>query len=246
MDDESHFNSRRAFLKSGLIAISTAALPSAASASDPRTNGQSEPAGQARFFNESEKQFLDAAVDRLIPPDEQWAGAAAAGVVNYIDLQMGGDWGKGKLICMQGPFRKGLSTQGYQLEYTPAELFRRSIGAINKTLQEQGTSFGAMAPADQDAFLSKLEKGELDLDGVPSGTFFDFLWKHTQEGYFADPMYGGNKNKVSWRMLGFPGAYTDFYDLVDKHGMELKREPMGIGDGPMQMHMNPTAMLRKE
>jgi len=246
MGDESHVNSRRNFLKSGLIAISTAALPSAASASSTGASGQSEPAGPALHFHEDEKLFLEAAVDRLIPPDERWTGAVGAGVVNYIDLQMAGDWGKGKLICMQGPFRKGLPTQGYQLEYTPAELFRRSIGAINKIFQEQGSSFSALPPAEKDEFLSKIEKGDLDLDGVPSNVFFDFLWKHTQEGFFADPIYGGNKNKVSWRMLGFPGAYTDFYDLVDQHGMALTREPIGIGDGAMHMQMNPTARLRKE
>lgn len=246
MGDESHLNSRRNFLKSGLIAISTVALPASAAAAERSGSPHATAIGQDRFFSESEKQFLEAAVDRLIPSDEHWAGAVQAGVVNYIDLQMGGDWGKGKLICMQGPFRKGAWTQGYQLEYTPSELFRRSIEAIDKTLEAQGTSFGALSPTDKDAFLERLEKGDLDLDGVPSNVFFDFLWKHTQEGFFGDPIYGGNKNKVSWRMLGFPGAYTDFYDLVDQHGMELKREPIGIGDGAMHMHMNPTATLRKE
>ena len=179
MGDESHVNSRRNFLKSGLIAISTAAIPSAASASSTGASGQSEPAGPARHFHEDEKLFLEAAVDRLIPPDERWTGAVGAGVVNYIDLQMAGDWGKGKLICMQGPFRKGLPTQGYQLEYTPAELFRRSIGAINKIFQEQGSSFSALPPAEKDEFLSKIEKGELDLDGVPSSVFSPPRWSIT-------------------------------------------------------------------
>jgi len=230
-------NSRRNFLKSSLIAISTAALPASAPAA---VVGSATPAAQ-HFFNEQERHFLEAAVDRLIPPDESWHGAAEAGVVNYIDLQMEGDWGKGNLIYRHGPFRKGSWTQGYQLEYTPAELFRRSINAINASFSSQGTAFSRLSPADRDAYLQRLEKGEFDLDGVPSNIFFDFLWKHTQEGFFADPMYGGNKDKVGWRMLGFPGAYTDFYDLVDKHGMDFHREPVGIGEGDMHMHMNPTA-----
>jgi gluconate 2-dehydrogenase gamma chain len=57
------------------------------------------------------------------------------------------------------------------------------------------------------------------------------LWQYTLEGFFADPIYGGNKDKIAWKMIGFPGAYTDFYDLVDQHGMTFQREPMGIGDG---------------
>jgi gluconate 2-dehydrogenase gamma chain len=39
-------------------------------------------------------------------------------------------------------------------------------------------------------------------------------------------------------MLGFPGAYADYFDLVDKHGIEFKREPMSIGDtGTADMKM---------
>jgi gluconate 2-dehydrogenase gamma chain len=237
VSEGTHPNSRRNFLKSSLIMISTAALPASAPAA---VVASATPVAQ-HFFNEPERHFLEAAVDRLIPPDESWHGAAEAGVVNYIDLQMAGDWGKGNLIYRHGPFRRGSWTQGYQLEYTPAELFRRSINAINASFSSQGTAFSQLSPTDQDAYLQHLEKGELDLDGVPSNIFFDFLWKHTQEGFFADPMYGGNKNKVGWKMLGFPGAYTDFYDLVDRHGMDFRREPVGIGEGYMHMHMNPTA-----
>src|SRR3546814_4503409 len=35
------------------------------------------------FFTEPEAAFVTAAADRLIPPDEQWPGAAEAGVVDY-------------------------------------------------------------------------------------------------------------------------------------------------------------------
>jgi gluconate 2-dehydrogenase gamma chain len=235
VSNESHTNSRRNFLKSGLIAISTAALPAttvaAGAAPTPSPNPQ-----PTRFLNEPERHFLESAVDRLIPADGKWPGATEAGVVNYIDLQMGGAWGKGDLIYRHGPFRKGSWTQGYQLEYTPAELFRRSIGAINASFSSQGTTFTQLSPTEKDAYLAKLERGDFDLDGVPSDVFFNFLWKHTQEGFFADPMYGGNKDKVAWKMLGFPGAYTDFYELVDKHGLEFHRDPVGIKDGGMHMH----------
>ncbi len=90
MNDESKPNSRRSFLKSGLIAISTVALPSTApAAATPTTPTQA--AVQLHFLNEPERRFLESAVDRLIPADPHWPGAAEAGVVNYIDLPMGGD-----------------------------------------------------------------------------------------------------------------------------------------------------------
>ena len=246
MSDKPTSNSRRDFVKSALITISTASLSTAVSAA----HGQgSVPERDQRFLNESEKEFLNSAVDRLIPPDERWPGASGAGVVNYIDLQMGGAWGRGDLLYMKGPHRQGSWTQGYQFEYTPAELFRRSILAINRVCAAQGTPFSRMTDIEKDAFLTKLDKGELDLDGVPSNIFFDQLLDQTVQGFFSDPIYGGNKDKVGWRMLGFPGAYADYFDLVDKHGIEFQREPLSIGDGggmtskmPMQQtpDMDPT------
>jgi len=235
MSDGSKLNSRRDFLKSGLIMISTAALPAEASR-PPQSHTTPE---ATHYFSEAERKFLQSAIDRLIPSDERWPGALEAGVVNYIELQMAGPWGRGELVYRHGPFRKGSKTQGYQLEYTPGELFHRSINAINNIFMERGTTFSELSAAERDDYLTKLETEEIDLDGVPSNIFFDFLWKHTVEGFFADPIYGGNRDKIAWKMIGFPGAYTDFYDLVDKHGVEYHREPAGIGDGPMHMHSKP-------
>jgi len=219
--------SRRDFVRSALITISTGTISTAGAAARDRAH---TPEKEQRFLNDSEKEFLWAAVDRLIPPDERWAGAAEAGVVNFIDLQMGGAWGRGDLLYMHGPFRQGSWTQGYQLEYTPAELFRRSILAINRQCAAQGTPFTQMSHTEKDAFLITLEKGELDLDGIPSNIFFDQLLDQTVQGFFSDPIYGGNKNKVGWRMIGFPGAYANYFDLVDKHGIDFRREPLSIGE----------------
>ena len=33
-------------------------------------------------------------------------------------------------------------------------------------------------------------------------TFFELLRKHTLEGYYGSPRHGGNRDAVSWRMLG--------------------------------------------
>jgi gluconate 2-dehydrogenase gamma chain len=149
-------NSHRNFLRSGLIAISTATL-----AAEVPALPMHAPA-EARFLNESERRFLLAVVERLIPADEKWPGAAEAGVVDYIDLQMAGQWGKGELLYRHGPFRKGTPSLGYQLEYTPAELFRRSILAIDKHFSAQGKPFHQLSSAEKDAYLTRLEKGGID------------------------------------------------------------------------------------
>lgn len=226
MSDKPNSDSRRNFLKSTLVGISTVAMSSQLTIlGSPRADAKNE-----RFFKEPERSFLESAVDRLIPPDERWPGASGAGVVDYIDRQMAGQWGRGELVYRHGPFRSGTPQQGYQLEYTPAELFRHSISAINRHFAELGSSFHQLENEKKDAYLTTLEKGGIDLAGVPSNVFFDQLLNMTVQGFFADPMYGGNKNMVAWRMIGFPGAYADYYDFVDKHGVDFQREPLSIAE----------------
>jgi gluconate 2-dehydrogenase gamma chain len=162
------------------------------------------------FFNAEEVLFIEAACERLIPADELGPGALGAGVPNYLDKQLGGAWGAGERLYRSGPWQPGTPSQGYQLPFTPAELFHASLRAINRDLEAHHTPFNAMSADDQDAFLKSLESGAHDLDGVPSAVFFDLLSKMTVEGFFSDPVYGGNRDMVAWRMIGFPGAYADY------------------------------------
>jgi gluconate 2-dehydrogenase gamma chain len=80
--------------------------------------------------------------------------------------------------------------------------------AINAELAKASTPFAQMSADQQDAYLHALEAGGKDLGGVPSDVFFAHLWQCTVEGFFSDPVYGGNRNMVAWRMIGFPGAYA--------------------------------------
>ncbi|HME40463.1 MAG TPA: gluconate 2-dehydrogenase subunit 3 family protein [Steroidobacteraceae bacterium] len=230
--------SRRALLKAAGV-MGVAALPQAITPARP-ASASAQPATYL-FLNSEEASFLEAAVSRLIPDDDEWPGALQAGVANYIDKQLAGAWGAGERLYRSGPWRPGTASQGYQLPFTPAELFRASIGAINKALSQAGTPFARMSAEQQDAYLARLETGDKDLGGVPSGVFFEHLWESTIEGFFSDPVYGGNRDMVAWRMIGFPGAYASYYDLIDQHGIKIDRAPTSIGEGPHGgMHMNPS------
>src|SRR5829696_5879572 len=48
---------------------------------------------------------------------------------------------------------------------------------------------------------------EIDLD------FFPLLVLHTRQGFLADPIYGGNRGRVGWDVIGFPGPTS----LVEAH-----------------------------
>lgn len=184
------------------------------------------------FFNDLEARFVEAAIDRLIPPDPQWSGAAAAGVLYYIDRQLASAYGSGARMYLQGPWQPDApAQQGYQLRHTPAELYRISISEIRDVCQQLfGRSFAELAVNQQDEILKGLESGETTLSSIPSTVFFETLLANTIEGYFSDPVYGGNREMVGWRMIGFPGAYAQYLELVDAHGVHYTRQPIGISN----------------
>ena len=76
--------------------------------------------------------------------------------------------------------------------------------------------------------LMQLEKGQASLDGVPAAAFFAQLLQNTKEGYFADPMYGGNRGMGSWKMIGFPGARADYADWIEQPGKVYPLGPVSI------------------
>jgi gluconate 2-dehydrogenase gamma chain len=182
------------------------------------------------FFNAAEAVFVEAACERLIPADDLGPGALGAGAPIFLDRQLGGAWGAGDRLYRSGPWPEGTPSQGYQLPFTPAELFRTSLRAILRDLEARGTPFNDLSGESQDGYLKSLESGAHDLDGVPSAVFFDTFLKMTIEGFFCDPVYGGNRNMAAWRMIGFPGAYADYFDEVDRHNVKYAREPMSLAE----------------
>jgi gluconate 2-dehydrogenase gamma chain len=235
--------SRRTVLKAaGLVGV--AVLPQSRAAAAPKP-ADTQPVTYL-FLNSEEAAFVEAAVSRLIPDDDQWPGAVKAGVPSYIDKQLAGAWGAGERLYRSGPWRPGTPSQGYQLPFTPAELFRTALAAINKEMAHAGTPFARLSPDHQDAYLAHLEEDSKELGGVPSNVFFAHLWECTVEGYFSDPVYGGNRDMAAWRMIGFPGAYASYYDVVDQHGIKINRAPTSIGeDAHGGVHINPGIPARE-
>ena len=199
------------------------------------------------FLTSDDAAFIEPAVARLIPSDETGPGALEAGVPTFIDRQLAGPWGAGEQLYRNGPWHTAKPELGYQLQFTPAELFRNALRAVSDDLRKSNRSrFGTLAPEEQDAYLRALEKESRDLNGVPSNVFFQSLLEVTIEGYFCDPAYGGNKDMVSWKLIGFPGAYANYYELVDQHGIAFTRPPTSLAqDGSGTIHVHPVLVSQK-
>lgn len=184
------------------------------------------------YLTQPEVQFIDAAVARLIPADELGPGAKEAGVSFFIDQQLVSTWGTHGRNYRIGPWLEGTPQQGFQSRMTPQEIYRAGIRQTNIHCARQFDRIFAFLAADrQDEILHDLESGKIELGSPPSKLFFDLLWRNTEEGFFSDPMYGGNRDKAGWKLIGFPGvasgAYVQEAKVLDK---PYRAEPVGILD----------------
>lgn len=184
----------------------------------------------ARFFTDAERRCTDALVARLIPTDDTGPGALDAGVTDFIDNQLAGSYGRGERWYMKGPFADGLETQGYQGEHPPAGLYREALAALDAHCRRtfDGKVFADLPPNDQDAILTQIEDGALEFDVVSASAFFTLLQDNAVEGFFSDPIYGGNRDMVGWQLVGFPGARYDYRDYLDHNGARIDIEPVSL------------------
>lgn len=188
-------------------------------------------AGEWRFLNAGEIAFLTAVVDRLIPADPTGPSGSEAGVVVFLDRQLAGDYGSGARFYLEGPWQKGTETQGYQSRFAPAEFYRRAIAAVEQAVgrTDNGKAFKDVGVERQDALLKQMESGNLKLDGpITSKAFFTMLLQNVLEGYFSDPIYGGNKDGAAWKMIGFPGAHYDYSEWVTAYNKPVPVETVGL------------------
>jgi gluconate 2-dehydrogenase gamma chain len=217
-------NSARALVVEG-------SLPWAPNAGSPPTAVRP---GPWVYFTPEEGHAVEALVDRLIPPDPHTPGGKDAGCAVFIDRQLVGPYGSAQGLYTRGPFTEGTPEQGLQSPVTPAERYRQSLAALDKYCRATyaGTPFGRLSDDDKDKVISGLEQGTITLDGANGRVFFEQLLTNTQEGFFADPVYGGNRDMVGWKMIGFPGARYDYRDWVDRHNERYPRPPVGITGRP--------------
>jgi gluconate 2-dehydrogenase gamma chain len=223
-------NPRRDFLRKTLTLIPVVTVAStgfgmnalAATDSAPTAKTPNAPPAsdyQPSFFTRQEWAFVQAVVARLIPADDLGPGALEAGAAEFIDRQMNTPYATGALWYMQGPFVTDAPAElGYQLQLTPQQLYRLGIAATDAWCKTTyGKVFAAQDSATRDLILHKLESGEVVFADFPVKAFFSLLVQNTREGFFCDPIHGGNKGMVGWTQIGFPGARADFMDWVERN-----------------------------
>jgi gluconate 2-dehydrogenase gamma chain len=235
MSDDQVPEPRRRFLRQVFAIVPAATL--AAGAATTVTGCAPTPSrpGQARdyeptYFTPAEWAFIHAAADHLIPADKFGAGAIETGVPEFIDRQMETPYGHGRLWYMQGPFHPdNVAELGYQMNLAPRDIYRHGIAACNAWCQKNhGKVFADLDKAIQVQVLTGMDTKKIAFETIPAKTFFSYLLTNVKEGYFADPIYGGNQNMGGWKMVGFPGARADFADWVGQHNVKYPYGPVSI------------------
>jgi len=231
---------RRIFLRQVAAVVGAAPLslgPTAGMAATVPASGSavaldSVPLDHAwRFFNGDEARAAEAAVARIIPADDAGPGATEAGVAMFIDLQLAGAWGDGAQLYRHPPFLPGTPQQGYQLAFTPAEMFRLGFAKLDESARKaHGAAFADLTAQQQDELLALAEQGKLDFGALPSAVFFGALLDASMEGFFSDPIYGGNRDKIGWKLVGFPGVHASYANDIERHGVAWTRPPASIAD----------------
>jgi gluconate 2-dehydrogenase gamma chain len=185
-----------------------------------------------QFFTDHEWSTVEAAAARIIPTDHD-PGATEAGVVHFIDRYLSG-------IRYIYAAQKGdgfLELAGKDAEAWRARMFdmqrtyRVGIRQLDELAREvAGADFVDLDPDRQDDILVALSgrprpepvqlgtsasAGAFQMGAFDDGLgFFDALVSHTRQGFYSDPVYGGNRNRVGWRVIGFPGPES-LADTVD-------------------------------
>jgi len=190
------------------------------------------PPGYA-FLNLDEAAFVEALVDHMVPADELTPKGTDIGINVYIDRTLAGAWGKGDRLYMQGPWKLGVPSQGYQLPLTPAQLYRAGLEATNAHCRKAyGKTFDRLSEQQREEVLVGLSTAKITLEGgLPVRPFWAMLYQTVMEGMFSDPIYGGNRNKAGWKLIGFPGAIAVHRENIEKYkDKKFPADPLSIAD----------------
>jgi gluconate 2-dehydrogenase gamma chain len=177
------------------------------------------------FFDEHQWDTIEDATARIIPTDHD-PGAREAKVVRFIDRYLSGtDYifasadGDG-FLKMDGKDLEGWEMRIANLQ----QLYREGVATLDRIADERfGKAFKDLEDAQQDDVIAVIagpkpeplapgRRGAfgtvLQSAGDDGLSFFDTLALHTRQGFYGDPVYGGNDGRIGWKVIGFPGPET--------------------------------------
>jgi gluconate 2-dehydrogenase gamma chain len=216
--------------------------------------------GALKFFTPHEARTVEAFTARLLPGSPEDPGAREAGVVYYIDQELAHPDGFPESIYRQPPYAATydedappiddgqvgsdqviwvpsdeIERYGYQSVLTPREVMRIGLVALDRYSNDGfDEDFIDLTEEQQDQIIEAMVEDEAEgFEPFSAKAFFHVMRRHTNNGMFSDPAYGGNRNMVGWRLIGFPGAQRAYTPPeIQIEGIGLRREPWSMAQLP--------------
>lgn len=155
------------------------------------------------FFSRAEALVVNAFTTEFIPSEDGSPGATEAGVTTYIDRSLAGF-----MRDLQPVYRRGL----FALADLAAVRFETSfVDATREQRNQLMQEMTVLSTQEPDNFL---------------GQFFRIVREHTIQGFFGDPAYGGNRDTVGWKLVGFPGAQWGYTPEQMLPGVDSRTIPI--------------------
>lgn len=199
--------------------------------SEQKREQQEQTGGGARFFDVHQRATVEAAMARIIPTDER-PGAREANTVEFVDRYLSGIgfvYAKPDGSGFETLEGKRAAAWQRRIDSVRATYVAGVADLDARSRARFGGDFAALAEAQQDQILAEIERPaewtemNLELAQVTAGygtpvepalqqtsaeidvPFFVLLCLHTRQGFYADPIYGGNRDRVGWQLIGFAG-----------------------------------------
>ena len=169
-----------------------------------------------------EAAFVEALVTVMCPADALTPDGVQCGLATFIDRQLAGAFGQGMKLYQHGPWLVGKPEHGYQLPMTPEQHFKAGIAIVDDVCRSRWQkSFDRLPAPVADGFLVELAAGRVTDVRLPLAAWFnELVYPLFAQGCYADPIYGGNADKIFWKMIGYPGLLaTHTVDIVRYRGL---------------------------
>jgi gluconate 2-dehydrogenase gamma chain len=206
-----------------------------------------------RTFTPHEARTVEALTARILPGTPEDPGAREAGVVTYIDNMLAYQEGFVESTYREPPFAEmyegseppegdspfevvwvaadQIERYGYQSILSPREVYRLGVIAVDAYSRSKfDAPFLSLSDVDQDNIIEDMVSGDATtgFEQIASQSFFAILRRHTAEGMFSDPAYGGNRNMVGWKLIGYPGAQRAYTERDIRNETPTPREPQSL------------------
>ena len=154
-----------------------------------------------KVLTRKEVEILEALADRIFPKTDT-PGAVEIGAVEYIDIALAGD-------------------------YEPLlPLYRQGLRAVDRHARAKySRPFSSLSSDAQDTVLIAFESDRIETY-PKAAEFLEIVRYHVMEGVFCEPHYGGNKDMIGWRLVGFPGQQRGYADAYVNRPVDL--DPVAI------------------